>query len=76
MTLAGLRLAQERRILGVFVNETINMTQQCMACFKVNLIIRLSEVILTVFSALVRSHLESCIQFWDPQHKKDVDRLE
>jgi len=24
----------------------------------------------------VRSHLESCIQLWSPQHKKDMDLLE
>jgi len=37
---------------------------------------RAREVILPLHSILVRPHLESSIQLWSPQHRKDMDLLE
>ena len=34
------------------------------------------EVILLLCAALVKPHLESCVQAWGPQHTRDVERAQ
>jgi len=46
-----------------------------LSCIKRSVASRSKEVII-LCSALVRPHLECCIQLWVSQHKKDMDLLE
>jgi len=76
----------EEKDLRVWVAEKLNMTQQCVfsahkanripGCTKRSVASRLWEVILPLYSAHVRPHLEYCVQLWSPQHRKDIDLLE
>jgi len=73
----GIQSSPAEKDLGLLVDEKLGMTCQrtladqkanrILSCFKRSVASRLREVILPLYSALVRPHLQSCTQLWSTE---------
>ena len=72
--------------LGVTMNANMKVSEQCrIAASKGNQILGIirgnityteNSLIVPLYKAIVRRHLEYCIQAWSPYLRKDIEMLE
>ena len=77
---------EQEKDLGVVISSDLKPSKQCSEVVKTaNKLIgfigrsfefRTEEIILNLYNALVRPHLEYCVQCWSPYYKKDIAKLE
>ena len=72
--------------LGVTMNSNMKVSEQCriaaskgnqvLGMIRRNITSKEKSLIVPLYKAIVRPHLEYCIQAWNPHLRKEIDMLE
>ena len=81
-----LRKTLKEKDLGVTMNANMKVSEQCriaaskgkqvLGMIRRNITYKEKSLIVHLYKAIVRPHLEYCIQAWSPYLRKDIDMLE
>ena len=81
-----LSITVKEKDLGVTMNANMKVSEQCriaaskgnqiLGMIRRNITYKEKSLIIPLYKAIVRPHLEYCIQAWNPHLRKDVDMLE
>ena len=65
---ANMKVSEQCRIAASKGNQVLGMIRR-------NITYKEKSLIIPLYKAIVRSHLEYCIQAWSPYLRKDIDML-
>ena len=66
---ADMKVSEQRRIAASKGNQILGLNRRTITYKE-------KQLIVPLYKAIVRVHLEYCIQAWRPYRKKDIDKLE
>ena len=76
----------ESKYLGVPMNAKMKVSEQCritaskgnqvLGMIRRNITYKDKSLIVPLYKAIVRPHLEYCIQAWHSYHRKDIDMVD
>ena len=82
----GNSIVVKEKYLGVTMNANMKVSEQCriaaskgnqvLGMIRRNITYKDTILIVPLYKAIVRPHLEYCVQAWSPYLRKDIDMLE
>ena len=63
-------------LIGVYKMQSSAKGNQVLGMIRRNITYKDKSLIIPLYKAIVRPHLEYCIQAWSPYLRKDIDMLE